>query len=147
MNSEATEQRGEGEELRDEGGEIIATNNEASERGNEAVEELQGESKEVVHEIHLYYKTQMTNKHKIEEKELNKIVYRDVRHHDESKKVELRIYYNNKKVKSLFIKKNNNKPVEDYNVVFQFNCDKVPCNEVQTCYMGHTTTTIKERTK
>ena len=89
----------------------------------------------------------MTNNHKIEEKELNKIVHRDIRHHDESKKVELRIYYNNRKVKSLFIKNNNNKPVEDYNVVYQFNCDKVPCNEAQTCYIGHTTTTIKERTK
>ena len=55
----------------------------------------------------------MTNKHKIEEKELNKIVHRYVRHHDESKKVELRIYDNNRKVKSLFIKTNSNKPVED----------------------------------
>ena len=89
----------------------------------------------------------MTNKHKIEEKELNKIVHRDIRHHDESKKGELRIYYNNRKVKNLFIKNNNNKPVEDYNVVYQFNYDKVPCNEAQTCYIGHTTTTIKERTK
>ena len=25
--------------------------------------------------------------------------------------------------------------------------DKVPCNEVQTCYIGHTTAIIKERTK
>ena len=80
MNSEATEQRGEGEELRDEGGEMIITNNEeseqrseavqelqdeskktvqapnneASERGNEAVEELHDESKTVVQDIHLY---------------------------------------------------------------------------------------------
>ena len=32
MNSEATEQRGEGEELRDDGGEMIAMNNEESEQ-------------------------------------------------------------------------------------------------------------------
>ena len=83
MNSEATEQRGEGEELRDEGGEMIITNNEESEQRSEAVQELQDESKE---------------------KELNKIVHRDICHHDESKKVELRIYYNNRKVKILFIK-------------------------------------------
>ena len=56
---------------------------------------------------------------------------RDVRPHDESKKVELRIYYNNKKVKSLFIKNNYNKPVENLSVVYQFNCDKVPCKEAQ----------------
>ena len=101
----------------------------------------------ILHDIHLYYKSQMTNKHNIEDKELNKIVHRDDHHHDESKKVELRIFYNNRKVKSLFIKNNNNKPVEDFNVVYQFNCDKAPCNEAQTCYIGHTTTTIKERTK
>ena len=66
------------------------------------MEELQDTSKEVVQEIHLYYRNQMTNKiYKIDEKELNKIVHRDVRHHDESKKGELRIYYNNRKVKSL----------------------------------------------
>ena len=147
-NDEESEQRSEAvEELQDESRKTVQTpNNEASERGNEAVEELQGESKEVVQDIHLYYKNQMTNKHKIKEKELNKIVHRDIRQHDESKKVELRIYYDNRKVKNLFIK-NNNKPVEDYNVVYQFNCDKVPCNEEKTCYIGHTTTTIKERTK
>ena len=84
MNSETTEQRGEAEELRDEGGEMIATNNEESVQRSETVEELQDESKEVVQDIHLYYKNQMTNKHKIEKKDLNNIVHRDVRHHNES---------------------------------------------------------------
>ena len=68
-NNEATRRRWEErEELRDERGETIATNNEASERGNEAVEELQDKSREVVNYIYLYYRNQMTNKYKIEEK-------------------------------------------------------------------------------
>ena len=101
----------------------ILYNNEAYERGNKAVEELQDSSKEVVQDIYLYYRNQIANKYKIEEKELNKIVHRDVRNHDEYKKVELRIYYNNKKVKNIFIK-NTIKPAEDYNVVYQFNYEQ-----------------------
>ena len=85
-NNEESVQRSETvDELQDESKKTVqAANNEVSELGSKAVEELQDESKEVVQDIHLYYKNQMTNKHKIEKKDLNNIVHRDVRHHNES---------------------------------------------------------------
>ena len=38
---------------------------------------------------------------------------------------------------------------EDYNVIYMYLCNEVPCNATQTCYniIRHTTTTVKERIK
>ena len=55
-------------------------------------------------DIKLYFRSQFTNNYKVEEKELNKIVDKDVQHHDKVKHVKLLIYYKNSKVKKLFIK-------------------------------------------
>ena len=49
-------------------------------------------------------------------------------------------------MKNLFIK-NRPEKREDFCVVYQYNCDKVPCMETKTSYIGRTTTTIKERMK
>ena len=45
------------------------------------------------------------------------------------------------------MKNNLNKPAEPFNVVYMYSCDQVPCNTAQYCYVGMTTTTIKERFK
>ena len=57
------------------------------------------------------------------------------------------IYYRNKKLRNLFIRNNTNKPTAKFNVVYQYTCDKEPCNSTQLSYIGHTTTTIKDRFK
>ena len=57
------------------------------------------------------------------------------------------MYYKNRKVKNLFIKNNATKCKDDYNVLYMYSCNKVPCNATQTCYIGHTTTSVKERIK
>ena len=33
---------------------------------------------------------------------------------------------------------------ENYNVIYKYTCDKSPCSVTQTCYVGHTTATVKE---
>ena len=49
----------------------------------------------------------------------------------------------NKKLKNLLISNNNHK-YEEYNVVYQFTCEREPCNQAQF-YIGFTTTTVKSR--
>jgi hypothetical protein len=58
------------------------------------------------------------------------------------------IYYKNVKLKNQFIRNNQNKPSEIFNVVYKYQCDEALCNNGQgSCYVGYTTTTIKERMK
>ena len=61
--------------------------------------------------------------------------------------MKINIYYKNKKVKNLFIKNNPNKPEQHFNVVYQYTCEQGQCTTSQPKYIGHTTTTIKERFK
>ena len=42
--------------------------------------------------------------HKLKEKELKKIIDKDLQHHDKDKHLKLLIYYKNRKVKKLFVK-------------------------------------------
>ena len=57
-------------------------------------------------------------------------------------------------MKKLFIKNKitnikTNNISENYKVIYKYTCDKAPCNVTHTmsCYIGHTTTTVKERIK
>jgi len=95
--------------------------------------------------VALYYQNQMTSRYKQEEAYLRRIVENNVQTKSENYKLKLNIYYRNKKLKSLFIKNNPHKTNEIYNVVYKYTCNEVPCNEAQLCYIGHTTTTIKDR--
>jgi len=62
--------------------------------------------------------------------------------------IRLNIYYKNKKLRNIFIKNNPHKPSAEFNVVYKYTCDQAPCTEAQQMYyVGHTTTTIKERFK
>ena len=102
-------------------------------------------------DIKIYFRSQMTNDFKLEEKILKKIINNDVKHHNQEKKIKFLIYYKNRKIKHMFIRNNITRRKEDcnvdYNVIYKYSCDKVPCNATQTCYIGHTTTTVKERIK
>ena len=99
-----------------------------------------------VETIKLYFRNQMTNTYKQVERELKKIVY-DYVTEEENKELKILIYYRNKKLKNLLIKNNMHKPNDDFNVVYKYSCDQVPCTEAQSCYIGYTTTTVKERFK
>ena len=77
----------------------------------------------------------MTNNYQREENILKRIIQNDVKRHNQGKKIKLLIYYNNRKV--LFIKNNTTKCKDDYNVIYMYSCNKVPCNATQTCYIGH----------
>ena len=89
----------------------------------------------------------MTNNYQREKNTLKRIIHKDVKHNNQGKKIKFLIYYKNWKVKNLFIKNNTNKCKDDYIVIYMYSCNKVPCNATQTCYIGHTTTTVKERIK
>ena len=54
-------------------------------------------------DIKLYFRSQFTNNYKVDEKELKKIIDKDVHHHDKDKHVIFLIYYKNRKVKNVFI--------------------------------------------
>ena len=103
-------------------------------------------------DIKLYFRCQFTNNYKVEEKELKKIIDKDVQHQNKDKHVKFLIYYKNRKLKTLFIKNKitNFKTTnisENDNVIYIYTCDKSPCNVTHTCYIGLTTTTVKEKIK
>ena len=89
----------------------------------------------------------MCDNYKQTEKRMRKIIHRDLIPTHPDTKLKLRIYYKNKKLKSLFIKNNPHKPSEVSSVVYQYNCDQSTCMVDKISYIGHTTTTIKERFK
>lgn len=98
-------------------------------------------------DIKLYFRNQMSNSYKMTEKELQKIIYSNVEHRNPLNRINLLIYYKNKKLKNLFIRNNNNKSTSDFNVVYRYDCDQAQCKIAHACYIGHTTTTVKERMK
>ena len=89
----------------------------------------------------------MTYNYKQVEKELQTIIKRNIKPTASSSSVNLRIYYKNKKLKDLLIKNNMNPSKEQYNVIYKYNCNEVQCTTAQAAYIGHTTTTLKERMK
>ena len=85
----------------------------------------------------------MTSYYKIEEKQLQQIIHNNIKSAISDVHVKLLIYYKNKKLKILLISNNNHK-YEEQNVVYQFTCEREPCNQDQF-YIGYTTTTVKSR--
>ena len=112
-------------------------------RGTREEEEGNSNEKE---KVKLFYRSQMTKNYKQEENEIKKILSTNLQT-DNNKDLKLLIYYKNRKLKSLFIKNNPNKPSEQFHVIYQYTCDEVQCTDAQACYIGHTTVTLKERFK
>ena len=88
----------------------------------------------------------MTSSYKQEEAALRKIIHDHVKPLKRVKTIMLQNFYKNKKLKHFFIK-NRVEKRQDFCVVYQFKCDKVPCRETKTPYNSRTTTTIKEPMK
>ena len=78
----------------------------------------------------LFYRNQMTSYHKIEEKQLQQIINNNIKSAIPNVLVKFLIYYKNKKPKNLLILNYNHK-YEEHNVVYQFTCEREPCNQAQ----------------
>lgn len=74
---------------------------------------------------------------------MQKIIHRNVTAVDSTKRVTLRVYYQNKKLKSLFVKNNSRPSKANNSVVYQYNCPEDGCNAIS--YIGYTTCTVAQR--
>ena len=92
----------------------------------------------------LYYRSQMSSQYKQEEKNLQDIIKNNIKPVN-NQKIELMIYYKNKKLSNLLIRNNPHKDSEENHVVYQYKCPSGECEPPQT-YIGYTTTTLKQRT-
>ena len=88
----------------------------------------------------------MTENYEQYERNLKRIIHRNVKSSTNGK-IEIHVFYRNRKLKNLFIKNNTNKPELESNLIYKYKCDKMPCTEVETCYIGLTTVTVRERFK
>ena len=77
----------------------------------------------------------MTSYYKIGEKQLQQIIHNNIKSAIPDVHVKLLIYYTNKKLKNLLISNNSHK-YEEHNVVYQFTCEREPCNQAQF-YIGY----------
>ena len=91
----------------------------------------------------LYYRSQMSSQYKQEEKNLQDIITNNIKPVN-NQKIELMIYYKNKKLSNLLIRNNPHKDSEEHHVVYQYECPSGECEPPQT-YIGYTTTTLKQR--
>ena len=99
---------------------------------------------EAENNINLYYRNQFTSSHRMEEKLIQNAVDKNVKPINNSDKINTRIYYKNRKIKSLFIKNKitNEKQTNDH-VVYQYLCSQAGCNSVK--YIGYTTCHLAKR--
>ena len=88
----------------------------------------------------------MSDRYLQTERELKRIINSHVKPTND-KVLQIMIYYKNKKLRNLLVKNNSNSSIQDYNVVYQYTCNQELCTSTQTCYIGHTTSTIKDRFK
>ncbi|XP_076059885.1 uncharacterized protein LOC143036421 [Oratosquilla oratoria] len=95
----------------------------------------------------IFYKSQMSNKYKEDEKILKDIIKRNVTPTKERDKISLTIYYRNKKTSSLILRNHTTpKPhgIRQSHVVYKFTCPEEDCTPLST-YVGRTTTTLSRR--
>ena len=63
---------------------------------------------------------------------------------DDRRRIKLIIYYRNRKLRNLINENNPNKPTEDFNVVYEYECNARSCKETNAFYIGLTNATIKK---
>lgn len=88
----------------------------------------------------------MTSSCKQENATLRKINHANAKPLKPTKSFKLQIYYKNKKMKHPLLK-NRVDEREESCVFYQYNCEKVPCIETKTLYIGQRASKIKERMK
>ena len=92
----------------------------------------------------------MSSQYKQEEANLKKIISDYITPTDADDRIQLNIFYKNKKLRNLFIKNNphnnlnNNDVMEKSRAVYMYECDKQECQPC-TSYIGYTECTLKDR--
>ena len=76
--------------------------------------------------IKLFFENQMWYNYKIDEKQLTEIIKKNVKPVDTEFSIEL-IFFTNFDWRILLLKNNHHKPTCKYNVVYQYNDNKVEC--------------------
>ena len=109
-------------------------------------EQADNDTRPIKKTVKLYYRNQMSSIYKQEEKSIQKAIDYNIKEKQDYT-ILLHIYYKNKKVKNMFVKNNQFKATEQHNVVYEYLCNEGHCSNVRNSYIGHTTTTIKERFK
>ena len=90
--------------------------------------------------IEIFYESQMTSYHKIEEKQLSNIVHKYIKPADDEHVINFRIFYKNIKLKSKLIKNrllSDNKVSSRHHVVYRYDCNQGGCNSSQSYYRVH----------
>jgi len=98
--------------------------------------------------IKIYYANQMNSQYKKDEKVLGDIIKRHVKTVDNDDRIQLNVYYTNKRTSSLFMKNNvaeRKGLLRRSSVVYKIECPFEDC-ELQNCfYLGQTRNTISKR--
>jgi hypothetical protein len=101
----------------------------------------------VTHKI--YYSNQMSLAYKTDERVLQEIVRRNVQCNSQEDRLNLIVYYKNKKVNQLVMCNNptlKRDRLQQTNVVYEFKCPEEDCRLLQNVnYIGETTTTLSRR--
>ena len=96
----------------------------------------------------LYYKGQMSDAYRVDERILKEIIKTNV-NPVEDNHVTLRIYYRSRRASSMVMRNNQNRTttLKATNIVYKFTCPDEDCQPQDTpvCYVGHTTTTLSRR--
>jgi hypothetical protein len=96
----------------------------------------------------IYYKNQMSQAYKTDERTLHSIIFNNVCCVQPNDQLQLVIYYKNRKTANLIMKNNPHVVSDDLrstNVVYQYSCLLGDCGLQPTCYIGETVTTLSRR--
>ena len=121
---------------------------------NKFLENVNNTSTQIIQdnsEVHtIFYKNQMSNAYKTDEKVLKAILKNNIKCTNDSDKLKVVIYYKNKKTSSL-VMRNNLNPVNDdlkqSNVIYEYTCKNGDCGLQSSIssYIGETVTTLSRR--
>jgi hypothetical protein len=97
----------------------------------------------------LFYENQMNPNYKIDERILKSILKDKLICKNTSERVQLNVYYKNRKSHNLFMKNNissyNSSDLNRSHVVYKINCKLEDCELRNSYYIGHTQSTIAKR--
>ena len=95
----------------------------------------------------VYYRNQMTDGHRVDERVLGDLVAAGVTCTNENDKVVLVIYYKNKKTSNIIMKNNLQKytTLQCTRVIYEYTCQHEDCKPHKSKYIGHTLTTLSRR--
>ena len=100
-------------------------------------------------ELKIFYKNQMHQNYKLEERILKEIIYENTKCTDPQEKLTLIVYYKNLKTSNLIMKNNPSpKPstLQQHNVIYMYSCNECRTQHGQAGeYVGMTQTTLSRR--